>query len=52
MSISLRWLQAGAFNVQAVSPLPPPKFIRRLGILSQTELSEIEVTLKRWEGLA
>jgi mRNA interferase MazF len=51
VSIPLRWLQAGAFNVQAISPLPPPKFIRLLGILSQAQLSEIEVTLKRWEGL-
>jgi mRNA interferase MazF len=47
----LRWLQPGAFNIQAVGPLPPPKFIRLLGTLTQGQMSQVEVALKQWEGL-
>lgn len=51
VGLSLRWLQTGAFNIQAVAPLPPPKFIRILGTLTQPQMSQIEVALKRWAGL-
>ena len=52
VDLPTRWLQPGAFNLQAIAPLPPPKFHRLLGTLNQTQLAEIETALKRWEGLA
>jgi mRNA interferase MazF len=51
VTIPVRWLHPGAFNVQAVFPLPPPKFIRLLGTLTQAQMSQIEAALKHWEGL-
>ncbi len=49
--IPVRWLQRGAFNIQASFPLPPPKFIRKLGVLDAGQLCSIEAKLKHWEGL-
>jgi mRNA interferase MazF len=50
--IPVRWLDGGAFNVQATFPLSPPRFIRRLGVLNPLQLGQIETALKRWQGLA
>ena len=50
--LPLPWLKSGAFNVQAVFPLSPPRFIRRLGNLSPEQIGQIETTLRRWQGLA
>ena len=49
--VPVSWLAAGAFNVQATFPLVPPRFIRRLGILTADQLAMLEAGLKRWEGL-
>src|SRR6266487_4369312 len=51
VQIPVHWLQKGAFNIQATFPLPPPKFIRRLGALDVGQLDLIEAALKHWEGL-
>ncbi len=51
IEIPVRWLQSGAFNIQATFPLPPPKFIRRLGVLNSEQLTRIETALQQWEGL-
>ena len=48
----LTWLKEGAFNVQATFPLAPPRFIRRLGVLSGEQLDLVETVLKHWQGLA
>lgn len=45
------WLKAGAFNLQAMFPLAPPRFIRKLGNLSPINMANIEEGLKRWLGL-
>ncbi len=50
--ITTRWLQPGAFNIQAAFPLAPAKFIRPLGTLDRTQLGLIEAGLRHWEGLA
>jgi len=52
VQVPVRWLQKGAFNIQATFPLAPPKFIRRLGVLDAGQLGLIEAALKHWEGLA
>ena len=51
MKLSLPWLEPGAFNVQATFPLAPPRFIRKLGVLSAGQLMQLESVLKRWQGL-
>jgi mRNA interferase MazF len=49
--LPIRWLEQGAFNIQAVFPLVPPRFIRKLGALTPEQLVEVETVLRRWEGL-
>ena len=49
--LAIQWLEAGAFNVQATFPLPPPKFLRRLGVLDGAQLGAVEAALKRWQGI-
>ena len=51
IQIPVRWLHTGAFNVQAAFPLPPAKFVRKLGVLDPEQFVQIENALKRWEGL-
>ncbi len=49
--LPIRWLEKGAFNIQAIFPLVTPQFIRRLGTMTAEHLLEIETVLRRWEGL-
>ena len=49
--LPIHWLEKGAFNIQAVFPLVPPRFLQKLGVLTQEQLVEIETILRRWEGL-
>jgi mRNA interferase MazF len=49
--LPIRWLEKGAFNIQATFPLVPPQFIRKLGTLTREQLGEVESALKQWEGL-
>lgn len=47
----IRWLENGAFNIQATFAVVPPQFIRKLGDLMPEQLAELENGLRRWEGL-
>ena len=49
--LAIRWLEAGAFNIQAVFPLPPKRFIRKLGDLTPEQLAQLATVLKQWQGL-
>jgi mRNA interferase MazF len=49
--LPIRWLEKGAFNIQATFPLVPPQFIRKLGTLTPEHFLEVENVLRRWEGL-
>lgn len=51
IQLPIRWLERGAFNIQATFPVVPPQFIRKLGDLLPEQLDEIENALRRWEGL-
>lgn len=50
--IPTRFLSEGAFLVQGIQAVPPRYFLRRLGVLSQTQLQEEEAALLRWLSLA
>ena len=49
--LPIRWLEAGAFNIQATFPLVPPQFLRLLGSLTPEQLNDVEEGLRRWGGL-
>jgi mRNA interferase MazF len=50
--LPVRFLKAGAFNVQGMLAVPSVKFLRRLGTLPPSQMSEVDVTIKRWLGLS
>jgi hypothetical protein len=45
-------LQAGVFDAQGLRNVPQQVLIRRLGLLTQQQLTQIEEAVKRWFGLA
>jgi mRNA interferase MazF len=51
ISLEVRGLQAGAFDVQGIRPIPPTVFIRRLGSLSPEQVNRIEDGIRRWFGM-
>jgi len=46
--IPLRFLDAGAFDVQSLGPVRPTMLIRKLGSLSATQLGQVEAAVKCW----
>ena len=52
VSFPVRFLEAGAFNVQGMLAVPLTKFLRRLGTLSPVHMAEVEAMIRRWLGLA
>ena len=41
-------LKDGAFNVQALAPVPLSKFMRRIAVLSREQLQVLDLAVKRW----
>lgn len=52
VQLPVRFLEAGAFNVQGMLAVPSAKFLRRLGNLSPAQMAEVEAAIGRWLGLA
>ena len=48
---AVRFLKPGAFDAQNLITIPHAKMIRRLGVLSDPQMSEIEQTIVLWLGL-
>ena len=44
-------LKDGAFNVQALAPVPLAKFMRRIAVLSREQLQILDLAVKRWLSL-
>ena len=51
VELNVPFLEAGAFNVQGMTAVPAVKFLRRLGLLSNPEMTRIEATMRLWIGL-
>ena len=51
VAVGARFLGEGAFLVQGIQAFPPKYFIRRLGILTPTQLRRVEDALLRWLGM-
>lgn len=50
VSIPVRFLKPGAFDVQGLVTVPPVYLIRKLGALSTTQMKSIETSVCRWLG--
>src|SRR5687768_10480502 len=48
VELPVRFLEAGAFNVQGMLAVPLAKFLRRLGTLSSAQMSDVDAIIKRW----
>lgn len=47
-----RNMKDGAFAVQLIGSLPRAKYVKRIGVISQDVLGQIEDVLQLWLGLA
>lgn len=51
VKLKIRFLREGGFDAQNLVTIPHARLIRKLGSLSQLQLSEIENTVRFWLGL-
>jgi mRNA interferase MazF len=49
--VKVRFLKAGAFDVQSLVTIPHAKLVRKLGTLAPEQLSPVETALRQWLGL-
>ncbi len=52
IQIPVNFLEAGAFNIQGMLAVPSAKFLRRLGVLDRSRMTQVEAVMRRWLGLA
>ncbi len=50
-ALQLGFLKSGAFDAQGLVTVPPVRLLRRLGKLSDTQLSQVETCVRAWLGL-
>jgi mRNA interferase MazF len=48
VNLSVSYLQAGAFNVQGLAPLPPVRFISRMGFVTDDQMAQVAEAIDRW----
>jgi len=51
VQVNVRFLKAGAFDVQSLVTIPHAKLVRKLGTLAPEQLSPVEAALRQWLGL-
>ena len=51
VTIPKPFLKPGAFDPQGLVTVPRPRLIRRLGLLTPTELASVEAAVRSWLGL-
>ena len=51
IQVKVRFLKAGAFDVQSLVTIPHAKLVRKLGTLAPEQLSPVEAALRQWLGL-
>jgi mRNA interferase MazF len=52
VTLPVRFLKAGAFDAQNLVTIPVVKLVRRLGRLSDAQLSDVEAAVRSWLGLS
>lgn len=50
VELKIRFLKKGGFDAQNLITIPHAKLIRKLGSLTETELTEVEEKVKFWLG--
>jgi len=49
--LDLRWLERGAFDAQGVRNVPGAVLMRRLGVLTDEQMKQIEAAIRRVFGM-
>jgi mRNA interferase MazF len=52
VTVEARFLRSGAFDAQNLITIPLTKLVRKIGVLSDSELVAVENTVRCWLGLA
>ncbi|MBM3240519.1 type II toxin-antitoxin system PemK/MazF family toxin [Candidatus Poribacteria bacterium] len=50
VNLSVSGLRPGAFNIQGLLAIPPPRFIRRIATLQPEQMKVVESTVRKWLG--
>ena len=50
-ALTVGFLKAGAFDAQGLVTVPPVRLLRRLGKISDAQLSQVETSVGAWLGL-
>jgi len=50
-SVPVGFLKSGAFDAQGIVTVPHARLLRRLGVLRQEQLAQVEATVAQWLGL-
>ena len=51
IAVNVPFLRPGAFDAQNIVTIPRSKLVRKLGVLSSTQLSEVGNSVRMWLGL-
>ena len=51
VAITTRFLRPGVFDAQNLVTIPRAKLLRKLGVLSPTQLAAVEAAVRAWLGL-
>lgn len=51
VNLSVPGLKPGAFNIQGLLAIPPPKFIRKIATLQLEQMERVEAAVKKWLGI-
>jgi mRNA interferase MazF len=49
--MTTRFLRPGVFDAQNLVTIPRPRLLRKLGVLSATQLATVEAAIRAWLGL-
>ena len=50
-ALAVRFLKTGAFDAQGLITVPPAYLIRKLGVLSASQVRSVEAVVQLWLGL-
>lgn len=50
-AVQTSWLERGAFDGQGLRSIPRTVFIRKLGILDQSQMNQVTQAVKLWLGM-
>jgi mRNA interferase MazF len=51
VSCRARFLQPGAFDAQSIVTVPTARLVRRLGVLAEVQLADVEAAVMSWLGI-